>query len=182
MFGRLADAALAYLHTLARGQNHVDQGDFTELFKYLPRFIAESALMAAGGQRLPQHIGQKTNQDVCAHAMLAVVPYRSDLQVRLVHAKGGLGFRELHVGAPQLLRRPVDHVAAQQVATFTPARPLPPTLHLRPAQLREALGIHLYTHFEQSRRTRVSFQEPPYATLHGARWLPTFATARGNFK
>ena len=131
MFGRLADAALAYLHTLARGQNHVDQGDFTELFKYLPRFIAESALMAAGGQRLPQHIGQKTNQDVCAHAMLAVVPYRSDLQVRLVHAKGGLGFRELHVGAPQLLRRPVDHVAAQQVATFTPARPLPPTLHLR---------------------------------------------------
>ena len=79
MFGRLADAALPYLHTLARGQNHVDQTDLAEFFKYLPWLIAESALTTAGGQRLPQHIGQKTDQDVCAYAMLAVVPYRSDL-------------------------------------------------------------------------------------------------------
>jgi hypothetical protein len=65
---------------LVRGQNHIDQGDFTELFKDLPRFIAESALTAAGGQRLPQHIGQKAHQDVCGtHAMLSVVPYRPDL-------------------------------------------------------------------------------------------------------
>jgi len=180
VLGRLADTALPYLHTLARGQNHIDQGDFTELFKDLPWFIAESALTAAGGQRLPQHVGQKTNQDVCAHAMLSVVPYRPDLQVRLVHAKGGFGFGELHVGAPQLLRRPVDHVAAQPVAAFTPPRPLPPTLYLRPPQLREVLGMHPYAHIEQPRRTCVSFQEPSYAALHGARFLPTFATTCGD--
>jgi hypothetical protein len=46
---------------------------------YLPWLIAESALTKAGGQRFPQHIVQKTYQDVCAYAMLAVVTYRSDL-------------------------------------------------------------------------------------------------------
>ena len=79
MFGRLADAAFAYLHAMARGQDHVDQTDLTEFFKYLSWLIAESALTTAGGQRLPQHVGQKTHQDVCAHAMFAVVPYWSDL-------------------------------------------------------------------------------------------------------
>ena len=75
----LTDAALTYFQAIARGQDHLHQGDFTELLKHLPWFIAESALTAAGGQRLPQHIGQKTHQDVCAHAMLSVVPYRPDL-------------------------------------------------------------------------------------------------------
>jgi hypothetical protein len=46
-----------------------------ELFKHLPRLIAESGLVAAGRQRLPQHISQKTHRDVCAHAMFSVVPY-----------------------------------------------------------------------------------------------------------
>jgi hypothetical protein len=139
VLGGLADAVLSNIDIIARGQDHVDQGDLREFFKHLPWFMAESGLAAIGGQRLPQHIGQKTHQDVCAHVMLLVMPYRPDLQVRFVHAKSGFGFCELHVRAPQFLRRPIRHGAALQVAALTPARPLSPTLHRGPAQLREAL-------------------------------------------
>jgi hypothetical protein len=59
MFGRLADAALVHLHTIARGQDHVDQTDLTEFFKFFPWLIAESAL-SAGCQRLPQHRPENT--------------------------------------------------------------------------------------------------------------------------
>jgi hypothetical protein len=48
MFGRLAGAALVHLHAIARRQDHVDQADLAEFFKYPPRLITESALTAAG--------------------------------------------------------------------------------------------------------------------------------------
>jgi hypothetical protein len=76
---RLTGAALAFLHPLARGQNHIDQSNLRKLCKHLPRFIAEFGLVTAGRERLPQHIGQKAHQDVCPHTMLLVVPYRPDL-------------------------------------------------------------------------------------------------------
>ena len=50
VFGRLADAALPELHSVACGQNHVDQSDVGKLFKHLPRLIAETGLAAAGRQ------------------------------------------------------------------------------------------------------------------------------------
>ena len=60
--GRLADAVLPDLHTLPRGQDEVHQSDLREVFKHLPRLMAEPGLATAGAQRLPQHIGQKTHR------------------------------------------------------------------------------------------------------------------------
>jgi hypothetical protein len=48
--------------------------------------------------------------------------------------------------------------------------------------LRKALGIDLHLHVEQSRRTGVSFPEPPHTTLHRARFLPALATTRGDLR
>jgi len=44
--------------------------------------------------------------------------------------------------------------------------------------LREALGIHVHLHIEQSCRTCVSFEQSPYATFYGPCFLPAFATIR----
>src|SRR5262250_2430637 len=64
VFGRLADATFPDLHSVACRQNNIDQSDVGKLFKHLPRLIAETRLAAAGRQRLPQHVSQKTDQDM----------------------------------------------------------------------------------------------------------------------
>ena len=93
-------------------------------------------------------------------AVLAVVPHRADLKVRFVHAQSSFGLGELHIGAP-----------------------LPPTRHLGPAQLREALGIDLYLHVEQpGGRSRVALQKPSDGTLHSSRFLPTLTAARSDLR
>jgi hypothetical protein len=77
MFGRLADGALAHLHAIARGQDHLDQTDLAEFFKYLPWLIAESAPSTAGCHRLPQHISQKTGCVRLRDALGGAIPVGS---------------------------------------------------------------------------------------------------------
>jgi hypothetical protein len=53
------------LHSVACGQNHIDQSDVGKLFKFKhpPRLIAETGLTA---QRLLQHVSQKKQTKIWA--------------------------------------------------------------------------------------------------------------------
>jgi len=105
------------LHSVACGQNHIDQSDVGKLFKFKhpPRLIAETGLTA---RRLLQHVSQKNRPRYGRRR----VPHRADLNVRFVHAQSSFGLGELHIGAPQLFGRPIRHIAAQEAAPFTPTR------------------------------------------------------------
>ena len=63
-------------------------------------------------ERLPQHVSEKADQDVCLDAALFMMPDRTDAEIRLLDAEGGLGFTELNVGLPQLFVGPVVDVAS----------------------------------------------------------------------
>ena len=51
-------------------------------------------------ERLPEHVGQKADQNVRLDAGLFVMPDRTDAQIGLLNPEGGLGFAELNVGLP----------------------------------------------------------------------------------
>ena len=81
----------------ASRQHDIDQFDPRQFIKHPSRFIAQPSSMATLGQGAPQHIGQEANHDVCLDTFFLLVPDRTDLQVRLVNAKGCFGRSQLRV-------------------------------------------------------------------------------------
>ena len=117
--GGTADATLANGRAGARRQHHVDQLDLAQLVEHFAWLIAQTSALAPLGQCLPQHVGQKADEDVCLDAMFFLVPDGTNLQVGLVNAKSCFRFGQLHVRLPQILGAPVGDVGAQQITAFT---------------------------------------------------------------
>ena len=66
---------------------------------------------AALRERFPEHVGQKTHEDVGLDALRFLVPDGTDAQVAFVDAKRSFGLGELGIGAPQFFGAPVGHVS-----------------------------------------------------------------------
>src|SRR5205814_9696284 len=94
-----------------------------------PRTVAEPGLCLPLLERLPEHVGQETDEDVRLDARGLLMPDRSDAELTLVNAKCRLGLPQVHVRLPHRLGRPVPHDGATDVAARTLARGLVP---LRP--------------------------------------------------
>ena len=64
MLGRLGYAAAADFYAAARGQDHVDHLDLAELIEHTAWLVAQAGGLNHLVQRLPEHVGQKADQDV----------------------------------------------------------------------------------------------------------------------
>ena len=62
-----------------------------EFFKDDAWRIAEARAALPHLQALPQHEGKKADEDMSLHAMLALVPDRTDVELVLLDAKSGFG-------------------------------------------------------------------------------------------
>ncbi len=104
MFAGFRDAAFANSHSLTRGKHNVHHTDVLNLLEDASRFVARaptggwSGPVTQAGQRLPQHVRQEADQDVCQHAVLFLVPDGADAQVAFVNPergrlKAGLGLQ-----------------------------------------------------------------------------------------
>src|SRR6266404_248400 len=159
-----------------RWSDHVGALNAAQLFQHGRRTVAQARTRHPTFQRLAQHIGQETDQQVRLNAAGRLVPDRANAQIGLVHAEGGLGIGEMHVGTPQLFRIPIRNVAAQQVATLAGLRPGPRATSSRPAQAGAAVGAFFDLDAEQPGRTAVLSQQSSHATLdvaHRATLSPT---------
>jgi hypothetical protein len=61
-------------------------------------------------QALPQHEGEKANEDVGLDPILALVPDWTNAQLVFLDAKSSFSLCELDVGLPELLIAPVGDV------------------------------------------------------------------------
>jgi len=98
--GRLSYAAAADLHTASRGQDDVDHVDLAQLVEHASRLVAQAGGLNHLVQRFPEHVGQKADQDVCQHAILALVPNGADPEIAFVDPKRRLRFGQLDVCLP----------------------------------------------------------------------------------
>ena len=67
---------------------------------------------------LPEHEGEKADQDMGLNAICALMPDRADIELILLDAKRGFGLSELDIGFPELLVAPVGDVGAQHIGAF----------------------------------------------------------------
>ena len=176
VFAGLGDAPFADFDAFTRWQHYVHHAQFFKLLKNTTRFIAKARFVAQAGQRLPEHVGQKTDQNVSQHAVFLLVPNRTDAQITFINAGNGFRFGELNVSIPQLLIAPVDDVASQQIATFAEFGPVSPGIDLFSDDFGPAIGALPDVDIEQAGSSRVFSQQ--FADRH---WLVlTFLATRLN--
>src|SRR2546430_15560870 len=135
-----------------------------------PRTVAEPGLCLPLLERLPEHVGQETDEDVRLDARGLLMPDRSDAELTLLNAKGRLGLPQLHVRLPHRLGRPVRHVGAQDVAALALARVLVPLRPHAPAQAepRRRRRVRHERDAVAAGGARVAPEEPPDLPLEGA--------------
>lgn len=68
--------------------------------------------MAHLAKRFPQHIRQKTDEDVSKDSVFRLVPDGANLQVALVDSEGGFRLGQLNVGLPQFFISPAGDVGS----------------------------------------------------------------------
>jgi hypothetical protein len=114
----LGDATQADL-AVCRGRQHdIVRLNARKLFKNRARRISEPCTLLPHLKALPQHEGEKANQDMGLNAILALMPDRPHLELVLVDAESGLGLGELNIGFPQLSIAPIADVGAQQIGAL----------------------------------------------------------------
>ena len=86
-----------------------------KLFQDGARGIAEACTLLPHLEALPQHEGEKADEDMSLHAILALMPDRTDVELVLLDPKSGFGLCELDIGFPELLIAPVGDVGTQQI-------------------------------------------------------------------
>src|SRR3989442_5954431 len=148
---RAHHAAQAQLAAVLGRQDDVCALNTPEFIEDRARTPAEARASLPLLERLPQHVGEETDEDVGLDAVGALVPHRTNCQLALLDAERRLDVRELDVGAPQVLGRPVRHIGAQHVAAFAPPRPVIPLGPRRPRQ----------PHAGQDRRIRYEVDHVP---------------------
>ena len=91
----LGDATQADL-AVCRGREHdVVRLNARKLFENGVRRISEPGTLLPHLKALPQHEGEKANEDMRLNAILALMPDRPYLELVLVDAESGLGLGEL---------------------------------------------------------------------------------------
>jgi hypothetical protein len=114
----LGDATQADL-AVCRGRQHdVVRLNARELFKNRARRISKVRTLLPHLQALPEHEGEKANEDTRLNAILALMPDRPQLELGFVDAESSLGLGELDIGSPQLLIAPIDDVGAQEIGAL----------------------------------------------------------------
>ena len=174
------DTPLANRDSVPRRQNHVYQRYLCQLFENLARLISQAGCCRHLAQCLPENVCKETNQNVCLHTICPLMPDRPDLQIRFLDPECRLCFRQLDVSTPQLLRRPIRHVAPQHVTAFTQTGPLPPRLQLCPLDPCRST-FFLNVDLKQSRCARVLSHELSDPPGDHQRFLPAPA-ARGQWR
>src|SRR5271169_5235253 len=89
-------------------------------------------------QRLPQRIGQNTNEDVRFDAAAVLMPNRTEQQMALQDPKRMLDHSQLHVGFPEFRSGPAGLIAPQQIDAIPSEGG--PKLVLVPAHVQLHLG------------------------------------------
>ena len=89
-----------------------------ELFQDDARGIAETCAALPHLESLPQHEGQKADEDMSLYAILALMPDRTEVELVLLDTKSGFGLSELDVGLPQLSIAPISDVRAQEIGAL----------------------------------------------------------------
>ena len=112
VIGRFRHAAFADFDAVAGRQDDVDAANLREFLQDAAGLVAEARFLTQGGQRFPEHVRQKADQNVGQHTVLFLVPDRPNAQVALVNSKRRLRFGELDVCLPEFLVAPVADVAA----------------------------------------------------------------------
>ena len=118
----LSDAPQADLAMHCGGQHHVVRLEACKFFENGTRGVAEASTALPHLQALPQHEGQKADENMCLHAILALVPDRTQIQLIFLDAEGGLGLGQLDVSLPELLIGPVLDVRTQKIGALPMAR------------------------------------------------------------
>ena len=99
----LSDAPQTDLAMRCGGQHHVVRVDACKFLENGTRGVAEASTALPHLQALPQHEGQKADENMGLNAILALVPDRTQIQLIFLDAEGGLGLGELDVSLPELL-------------------------------------------------------------------------------
>ena len=106
-----SDAAPANGDAGASWQDDVHPADLAQLVQHAAGLITQTRCPHYLEERFPEHVGQKADQDVGQHAVVALVPDGPNTQVAFFDAKGGLCLGELDVGVPEIFGCPVCDVA-----------------------------------------------------------------------
>ena len=101
----LGDAAQADLAVGCGWQDDVVRLNACELFEYRARRVSETCALLPHLEALPQHEGEKADEDMSLNALRALVPDRPHVQLILLDTESGFGLGELDVGFPELLHR-----------------------------------------------------------------------------
>ena len=168
-FIRFADALEADVTCGGGGQDQVVECDPGQLLDHGTRRVPQIGAGHPLLQRLPHRISQEAEEDVGLDAVSCLVPDRTQAQLALVRAKGRFGLRQLDVGLPEVLGRPVAQVGSQEVAAFRKHRPLTPLLFFCPRHLQAGTTVTfdcIHTNVEQARRATVLTQQTADLSLH----------------
>jgi hypothetical protein len=120
---RLCDAAKTDVHSFSGRENDIVQLELFDLFDDFPGLIAQAGLPAHLSEALPQDIGQEADQDVSLDTPLFLMPDGAQPEVVFFNAERVLGIGQLNVGCPEIFRRPIFDIAAQDVAALAAASP-----------------------------------------------------------
>src|SRR6478736_8374926 len=81
---RLRHAAQANLALCCGGQDHIMRLNTCEFFKDRSRRVSEARMLLPHLEALPQHEGEKADQDMGLNAILALMPDRTYVQLILL--------------------------------------------------------------------------------------------------
>src|SRR3989339_739554 len=118
MFGGLGYASASYGDSILCFQDHVEHFYIGELSYYFSWTVSKSGLLRCFLERFPEDEREKTHQDMGRNPVRLLMPNRSHFQVRLVDPEGLFRVGELDICLPQILCRPVGHVALQDISSF----------------------------------------------------------------
>jgi hypothetical protein len=85
----LGDATQADLAVGGGWQHDIIGLNAREFFEHRSRGIAETRTALPHLEALPQHKGEKADQDMCLHAFRALVPDRTKVELVLLDAESG---------------------------------------------------------------------------------------------
>src|SRR5207244_2031308 len=92
------DAAQTDLATVLGRQDDIGALNAAEFVEDRARALAEAGASLPLLERLPQHVGEKADEDVGLHAVGALVPDGTNPELALLDAEGGLGIgQQAHI-------------------------------------------------------------------------------------
>jgi len=122
--GVLGDATQTYLAVGGGWQHDIIRLNARELFEHGSWGIAETSAALPHLEALPQYEGEKADEDMCLHAILALVPDRTKVELVLLDAESGFGLRQLDIGLPELLIAPIVDIRTQQIGALRDRGPV----------------------------------------------------------